>query len=465
MRPALLKFQKAGVRQIEEFDGVVLLADQMGLGKTAQSLYWAANYLPDNAKIVIICPASLKINWQREARKFCGLRAVILSGLTPPNEDVLNYGRVFIFNYDILVNRAGQKNSWLTLIRKLKPDLVICDECHMIKSLKAKRTKAVREICKKVKHKIMISGTPLTNRPAELFSALNILHPKEFPSFVSFGWRYCDPKTTPWGVVYTGAKNLSELHARLTDLCMIRRLKKDVLTELPDKIHSTIPLELSNRKEYDKAENDFIRWLIELSPEKARTAEKAEYLVRRGYLRRLAGSLKLKQVTEWITDFMEETDEKLIFFGIHTKFLEPLYENFKKIAVLVNGSVSAKKRQVAFDSFVSDKKIRLFVGNIQAAGVGWNGQVACHVGFGELPDTPGELSQAADRAHRFGQTRSVHCHYLVSQNTIEEKMCDMLLEKQKVLTSVLDGGADLGFNFEAQVDRLLIDSYKKKGKK
>lgn len=462
----LHKFQRIGVRKIEQFDGVALLADEMGLGKTIQSLHWAANYLPTSAKIVIICPASLKTNWQREARRHCNLRSVIVSGMVPAHADILKHGRVFIFNYDILVGRGNNKTklNWVSLIKKLKPDLVICDECHMIKSLKAKRTKAVREICKNVKHRIMISGTPLTNRPSELFSALNILLPKQFPSFVQYGWRYCDPKTTPWGVVYDGAKNLDELHSRLTELCMIRRLKKDVLKELPDKIHTTIPLELKDRREYDKAEQNFIKWLIAISPEKARKAKKAEYLVRRSYLRNLAGKLKTSQVIDWIENFMEETDEKLIFFGVHVEFLQTIYEKFKKLSVLVNGSVQQKKRQALFDSFVSNPKIRLFIGNIQAAGVGWNGQVACHVAFGELPDTPGELSQAADRAHRFGQTRTVQCHYLVSENTIEEKMCDVLMGKQKVLSSVLDGGDSVGFNFEARVDELLISQYKKKGK-
>lgn len=457
MLTELYRFQTKGVLKIEQFDGRALLADDMGLGKTIQAWAWAFNFLPPNATIVIITPASLKLNWQREGMHHFNLRSEVLSGLVPHTSRLLR-GRKYIINYDVLFGRKGQKLTWMQVLSELKPDLVICDECHYIKSLNTKRTKAVKQICKDAPHVIMISGTPLTNRPAELFPALNILHPAEFPSFSQYGWRYCSPKMTPWGMNYSGASNLDELHERLSNLCMIRRRKKDVLKQLPDKTRSVIPIDLSaaDRKEYNKAEKEFISWLRNFNPTAAKKAERAEYLVKRGYLKRLAGSLKLNAVMEWIENFLTESDEKLIFFGIHKKFLQPIYQRFKEDAVLVNGSVNSSDRQKAFDAFTNQKKKRLFIGNIQAAGVGWNGQVASNVAFGEMGWTPGEHTQAEDRAHRIGQTRGVMCHYLVSAGTIEESLCKIIQEKQQTLTSILDGNNEVELDIMIKLNQELL---------
>lgn len=453
----LYKFQREDVFKIEEFGGRVLLASEMGTGKTAQALYWANNYLHNKSTILVICPASIKWNWQREAARFCNLRGEVLSGRKPAHKR-LPPGRLYIINYDLLPAKAGDEVSWLGLFVALQPDLVIVDECHMIKSREAKRTKAVKLICNTAPHVIMISGTPLTNRPAELFPALNILYPKEFPSFTSFAWRYCDPRQKPWGMEFKGATHLEELHAKLNDLCMIRRRKRDVLKQLPAKTRNVILIELNSaaKKEYNKAEKDFIQWLRKLSPAKARSAERAEYLVKRGYLKRLAGILKQGQCIEWLENFLEETDEKLIFFGVHKKFLRPIYEHFKQTAVMVDGSVCGKDRQIAFDSFTNLKKKRLLIGNNQAAGVGWNGQIASNVAFGELGWTPGEHTQAEDRTHRIGQQRGVMCHYLVSKGTLEENLCLILQEKQEVLTSVLDGSNETELDIMIRLEEAMF---------
>lgn len=463
MTTELYRFQKKGVRKIEQFGGRALLADEMGLGKTIQALTWTVNFLSPKATVLIICPASLKLNWQREAMHHYNLRCEVLSQLTPPSTK-LPRGRKYIINYDVLFGRKGQELTWMKVLTDLKPDLIICDECHYIKGMDAQRTKAVRIICKDVPHIIMISGTPMTNRPAELFPALNILCPEEFPSFSQYGWRYCSPKMTPWGINWSGAANLEELHERLSEICMVRRRKKDVLKQLPDKIRTVVPIELKekDRKEYLKAEREFITWLRKLSPAKARSAEKAEYLVKRGYLKRLAGSLKLEATMEWIENFLTESDEKLIFFGIHKAFLQPIYDKFKDRAVLVNGSVNSSDRQKAFDAFTTKKEKRLFIGNIQAAGVGWNGQIATNVAFGEMAWTPGEHTQAEDRAHRIGQTRGVMCHYLVSAGTIEESLCKLIQEKQQTLTSVLDGDDSVELDISIKLEQILLRNRLKK---
>ena len=459
----LYRYQRKGVRKIDQFDGRVLLADDMGLGKTIQALWWGKHYLPADSTIVVICPASVKFQWQREAALHVNMRSEVLSGLIPPHGQ-LPPGKMFIINYDILNGRQEQSNSWLHLLMDLNPDLVIVDECHYIKGMNTKRTKAVRLLCHYAPHVIMLSGTPLTNRPIELFPALNIICPDESPSYGRYAWRYCGPRRTPWGMEFKGATNLDELHDRLNETCMIRRKKCDVLKDLPAKTRTVIPLELppGAKKEYLKAEREFIQWLAKLSPAKARSAERAEYLVKRGYLKRLAAALKLPLVIKWLEDFLQETDEKLIFFGVHKLFLKPVYEHFKKCSVFVDGSVTGRKRQRQFDAFSQQKARRLLVGNIQAAGTGWNGQAANHVAFGELDWVPGIDTQAEDRTHRIGQLNPVTCHYLVSEGTIEEYLCMILQEKQKVLTNVLDGTQDVELDIMLKLEEKLMSKYGRK---
>lgn len=439
-------------------NGLYVTNDFIITHNTIQALSWIDNYLDKRATVVIVCPSSIKWNWQKEALRHFNLRTEVLSGSTPSKRR-LPLGKKYIINYDILYARRGKKRKgWVDLLVELEPDLVIVDECQYIKTMSSKRTKAVKQLCADAPHVIMISGTPLTNRPAELYPTLNILHPDEFKSFSSFGWRYCKPEFKPWGLEFKGASNIEELHEKLNSLCMIRRRKSDVLSELPPKVHNVIPVELkpADYKEYKRAEKEFIQWLLELSPHKAKKAAKAEYLVKRGYLLRLASSLKLNQTIDWIENMLEEIEDKLIFFGVHINFLTPIYEHFKHRAVMVNGSVSGEKRERAFESFIKCPKTKLLVGNINAAGVGWNGQVASHVAFGELPWTPGELSQATDRAHRIGQKNSVTCHYLVSKDTAEESLCEILQKKSKVLSNVMDGDDSNKFEIQELLERAIL---------
>lgn len=439
----LYEFQKEGVRQIQSQGGVALLADEMGCGKTIQALTWAKKYL-DRGPIVVVCPATIKINWQREARKHIDMRSIILERKQPPPGGLKSHpGKFYIINYDILGN-PNDPNSWVNVLKSIHPQLVIADEVHYAKSRDSQRTKALRYLCRGVPHRVMISGTPLTNRPAELWPILNILKPKEFNSFWSYGIRYCDPRKTPWGWDMRGASNLEELHDILSSTLMIRRLKKDVMGQLPVKIRTVQQLEISDRKEYTQAETNFIKWLRTQSKKKATSAASAEKLVQMGYLKRLAASLKMKSVMKWIEDFLEECDDKLLIYGVHKSILDQIHSKYQKKAVLVTGEVRKQKRQNAIDRFNDDPSIRMMVGNVQAAGVGWSCTSAGHVLFVEMPWMPGELTQAEDRIHGIGRgIGSAQYYYLVARGTIEEKLVQILHKKQHILDQTLDGKAGI----------------------
>lgn len=462
MRPRPYSFQKEGVRLIQHFGGRCLLADDMGLGKTPQALWWSDKYLGP-VPIVIICPENLKINWKREAKKFCNIDAEILYHRTPPRRLPVNTDQTYIINYDIIgaVQRPEdwpRLHTWGNLLRKLRPGLVIIDECQYIKSMKAKRTHAVRQLCEGVPHALGLSGGPLVNNPAEMWPILNILRPKKYPVFSDFAFKWCDAKPTRWGWQFTGGKNLPRLNRQLKKIVMVRRRKEDVLTDLPPVINSIIPFALSKegRAEYEDAESNFLTWLRRKSPKLARRAAKAEALARMGYLKRLAAELKLKYVQAWIDDFLEESNEKLLAFGIHKKILRPLESHFGKLSVRVDGSVVRHARQAAIDRFNTKKDCRLFLGQIDAAGVGWSCRTSSAVGHMELAWTATQHRQATDRARGIGRGikgRPTNVYWFVAEGTIEEKLCELIQKKAHIVDAVLDGREMVDF---ALFDELMV---------
>jgi SWI/SNF-related matrix-associated actin-dependent regulator 1 of chromatin subfamily A len=235
---------------------------------------------------------------------------------------------------------------------------------------------------------------------------------------------------------------------------MIRRLKKDVLQELPDKIYSFVPLELDNENEYLEAEKDFIAWIRkEKGDEAANRIKTAEALVKVEGLKQLSVKGKLKQSIEWIKDFLE-SGEKLVVFCTHRFVVDALMNEFKD-AVKVDGGLSANQKQEAVDAF-QDGDTKLFVGNIQAAGIGLTLTASSNVVFLELDWSPSKHDQASDRCHRIGQKDAVNIYYLLAKDTIEERIAKILDEKRILIDAVLDGK-------ETEQDSLLcalINSYK-----
>lgn len=448
LKTAPRAYQWDGVDAIDEFDGRALLADEMGLGKSLQALLWAA----ENSyarPILIICPASLKWNWEREVRTHFGVRSLILEGRKPPHNAIrlLKSAEVVIINYDILP-------EWRKPIKRARFKLVILDEVHMIGNPGTLRSQNVKSICRRPPFVIGLTGTPFNNRPAELYPILNILRPDEYNSPYAFYHRYCRPRRRPWGWEFKGATRIPELRRRLKEDCMVRRLKKHVAHELPEKLRTMQVLDIK-RKEYDHALEDFLGWLRTRSKHAAIKAAKAEQLVRMGYLKRLAAELKLPKVMDWTAEYLDRTDTKLILFGIHKPIVQGLFDRFRKVAVVVDGSVPKHERQVRVDRFSSDPKTRILIGNIRAAGVGFNMIKATDVGFAEFGWTPGEHKQAEDRAHRLGQTQDVTCHYFVARGTIEEMLCDLIQKKQETSDAILGDDATEDFTQLDIFDQLL----------
>lgn len=428
LKGILRPFQNEGVAFIDSNKGNALVADEQGLGKTIETIAWLHLH-PECRPAIVVCPSFLKLNWERECHAWLtNPKTVILKGTKPYSFK----GDIIIINYDIIFD-------WYKELRKRNPQILIMDEVQYIKSDKAKRTKAVKMFAKSIPNKLGLSGTPIENRPIEISNAIFIIKPDLFPNPWHFKQRYCSPKHNGFGWDFNGASNIAELHRILIGTIMIRRKKEDVLKDLPDKVYSYIPMELSNEKEYFEAEADFISWLKkEKGVEAAKKASATVALSSIEALKQLAVKGKLKQSIEWIEDFLE-SGKKLVVFTTHHFVIDELINHFSKIAVRVDGRVNITDRQRSVDIFQHNPEIKLFIGNIEAAGVGITLTAACDVVFLELPWSPGKLVQASDRVHRIGQKNAVNIYFLLSSGTIEERIAKLLDAKLKVITAVLDG--------------------------
>lgn len=447
---------------MEEHDNRVLNANSMGLGKTFETLLSIKRNLSKKDTVIVVCPKTIKETWRRQAIQHINRLATVLNGTRPPKKVVnrLKKGGIYVVNWDILTH-------WVKYLKRLKPTMVVGDEIQRIKNPASKRTRAFKELCKRVPMVHALGGTGgLENRPIELFPVLNILWPDQFPSYRMYGRRYCGAVFKPWGWEYKGATRTKELRKRLIDLGMIRRRKEDVLKDLPAVQETVVPIEMrpADMKEYREAERDLIAWLRRTNPKAASSARKAERLVRFNHLKGLIAQLKVKYVVEWIDTFLDEGDDKLVAFGWHKAAVRGLHEHYDGRSVMVNGSVVGDKRQTAIDAFNNLRNKKVFFGNIKAAGEGWSCTSSSTVMFFEFGWTPSEHNQCKDRVRGIGRGtgKKVQVYYLTALGTLEEDLIKLIQRKQKVLDAVLDGKRTPGgFNVQDELERLLM----RKGRK
>ena len=430
-------YQEKGVTEITKFKGRCLLALDMGLGKTLITCEWLRQN-PDALPAVVVCPASVKSNWEWHINEVLRSGVDIADGKTPPSgQRMRDRQSILVVNYDIL-------SEWEEHITKqLQPKTLVLDESQYCANRGSNRTKSCLRLSRQTTNLIASSGTPLLNRPVELWPTLNMLRPDLYGSFWSFGQRFCEPRMTPWGWQYKGATNTRTLRRELRRNLMYRVTKTDVLKTLPKKTRHVHILEIDRKDEYEFAERDFVRWLQRKRPELRRRKKQVQAirLQRAGALKQLAVKLKARRTVRWINQWLEDNPEKkLIVFAWHIKMVDVLERRCQSKSVVIKGGVSSKKRKQAVQAFRTDDSIRLCIGNIRAMGTGLDGlQIASDVVFTELDWSPAVHEQAEDRSHRRGQQSAVHVHYLVAGGTIEEKLCGLLQDKKSVVSQVLDG--------------------------
>jgi SWI/SNF-related matrix-associated actin-dependent regulator 1 of chromatin subfamily A len=419
-----------------------ILADDMGLGKTTSTII--ASLETGAKKILIVCPASLKINWQREIANYSDRSVYIAEGKKFSDDHDF-----VIVNYDILKNFHDIKEKDKSEIMKINFDLVIMDEAHMISNPQAQRTKIANDIASKSNRVWLLSGTPMTSRPMNYYNLLNLVDSPVAMNWMAYAKRYCNGfqfsvgKRKVWNV--TGASNLDELRER-TSTHILRRLKEEVL-DLPEKIITPVYLRLKS-KDYEELMGEYFDW-YDQNPE-----ESSSLTIQFGKLmkvRKVIAQEKINNTIELAENIIEQ-GKKVIIFTNFTDTLNQIYNHFGKSAVYLDGSCSKFHRQNAVDEFQTNDKIKVFVGNLKAAGVGITLTSAEAVIMNDLSFVPAEHSQAEDRSHRIGQKNSTSVYYPLFENTIEGAIYDILNRKKKIISTVM--GDDM-FDDASTIEEML----------
>jgi SWI/SNF-related matrix-associated actin-dependent regulator 1 of chromatin subfamily A len=443
-----LPYQRAGIAFALGKSGT-LIADEMGLGKTIQAI-GVINADPTIRTVLVVCPASLKLNWRNELHKWCSRDPEVFvfpeCGVLPSVNGQLYTAdglTIVVVNYDQL------KKVPITLTF----DLVIVDEAHYAKNPKAQRTKHVKDIAARAKRRILLSGTPIMNRPVELWSLLQITDPETWdpPGFVKgrpagagegagffrFAKRYCDAKEVWHGRSkhwdFSGSSNLPELQEKLRSTCMIRRLKADVLSDLPPKRRQIVvlnaPVDDSEADAFPELSYDDV--IDVLSRDRVAFTELSK-------ARHATALKKVPAAIEHINEALEGSD-KIIVFAHHQDVIDELEKGlFGHGVVTITGATVQEARQRHVEMFQNDPGTRIIIGSIGAMGVGHTLTASSHVIFVEQSWVPAEMTQGEDRAHRIGQRESVLVQLLVTDRSVDANIMQTIVAKQEVADLALD---------------------------
>ena len=432
-------YQKEGIAYALKYKRCIF-GDQPGLGKTLQAIGTVT--IAKSYPCLVICPAALKINWQREFKKFAGKQALILDDRNKGSWQRYIETKccdIFITNYESLkkffVLRVKDDTRFTMKSIEFDPRIslfrsVIIDESHKCKSIKTQQSKFVEGICKGKEYILELTGTPVVNDNTDLIQQLKIMgRLEDFGGYKFFVDRYCDGLRK--------SSNLKELNWRLWNTCFFRREKSKVLTQLPDKSRQYIEVDISNRREYDKAENDLIQYLKDYKnayDDKIAKALRGEVMVRMGILKSISARGKIKVFSEFIHDVIDG-GEKLIVFA----YLKDVVHELKKLfpdAVLVTGDENPSQKQMSVDRFQNEPNCKLIILNYKSGGTGLTLTASSRVAFIEFPWTFSDCEQAEDRAHRNGQKNNVNCYYYLGKDTIDRYMYDVIQTKKSIANGV-----------------------------
>jgi SWI/SNF-related matrix-associated actin-dependent regulator 1 of chromatin subfamily A len=417
----------------------------MGTGKTMMAMI--ACEIENIFPCIVITPASVKYNWFEQWKKLFPARSVsiIESDRSDFSCDVL------IMTYDAVGTKeeVDDKVSYdlkYDQLKKITFRGIICDEAQRLKNGKSIRSRTVRKLAKKIEYRFMLTGTPVLNRPSEIINILSTLGQFDplFGNWKDFVYKYCAAFQTRYGLDYSGASNTIELNKKLKEACYFRVEKRDVLKDLPSREETVLEVELSNRREYIKAQIDLFSYLNDnVSAEKANNALMAEQLVLISTLLRLSAEGKREAIEEWVDDFLESTNDKLVVFGVHTEILKNLAKKYKSDIII--GEVDNKKRHSIIKNFQVSKSRILFM-NILTGGEGIDGlQNVCNTMlFIELPYRPTDIEQAISRIERSGQKSNISIYYMLGKDSFDQDMWQLLNEKSIVTDAVNAGKVSKG---------------------
>lgn len=436
----------------------------VGTGKSLCSVLYAEmlNLFP----CMVVCPASVKSGWLREWKETNPNRRVSIISTSSPPEDF--EADVIVINYDILGKRVTKENGKTSLeirldgMKKKSFSLVIADEIHFLKNRKSIRSKSFKKLIHKVPSVIGLTGTLIMNRPAELLNILMLIERiKEIAPDDQyhhyFFERYCNMKETNFGMDISGASNIKELNRLLKECCYFQVSKRDALKELPPISENVVECEITNKRAYKKAKGDLLQFIEDKfkDEEKVEKAARAELLVKLSTLKQLSLEGKEKFIKKWVEEWMEANEEeKLLVFASQSAILTKIAGEFKE-GLLITGGTTTKKRDEILQKFFLQKESRVLFANIGCLGTGVDGlqKVCSNMAILELPPRPSDLVQAIGRLERSGQENPVTIQYLLSTETIDQDLWEMLKGKKDV-TDMLNKG------FQDDTSLMILQKYK-----
>lgn len=436
----------------------------VGCGKTKMAIFYAEmlNLFP----CMVVCPASVKSGWLREWKETNPDRRVSIISTSSPPEDF--EADVIVINYDILGKRVTKENGKTSLeirldgMKKKSFSLVIADEIHFLKNRKSIRSRSFKKLIHKVPSVIGLTGTLIMNRPAELLNILILIERiKEITPDDQyhhyFFERYCNMKETNFGLDISGASNIKELNRLLKECCYFQVSKRDALKELPPISENVVECEITNKRAYKKAKGDLLQFIEDKfkDEEKVEKAARAEFLVKLSTLKQLSLEGKEKFIKKWVEEWMEANEEeKLLVFASQSTILTKIAGEFKE-GLLITGSTTTKKRDEILQKFFLQKESRVLFANIGCLGTGVDGlqKVCSNMAILELPPRPSDLVQVIGRLERSGQENPVTIQYLLSPETIDQDLWEMLKGKKDV-TDMLNKG------FQDDTSLMVLQKYK-----
>lgn len=436
----------------------------VGTGKSLCSVLYAE--MLDLFPCMVVCPASVKSGWLREWKETNPNRRVSIISTSSPPEDF--EADVIVINYDILGKRVTKENGKTSLeirldgMKKKSFSLVIADEIHFLKNRKSIRSKSFKKLIHKVPSVIGLTGTLIMNRPAELLNILMLIErikeiAPEDQYHHYFFERYCNMKETNFGMDISGASNIKELNRLLKECCYFQVSKRDALKELPPISENVVECEITNKRAYKKAKGDLLQFIEDKfkDEEKVEKAARAEFLVKLSTLKQLSLEGKEKFIKKWVEEWMEANEEeKLLVFASQSTILTKIAGEFKE-GLLITGSTTTKKRDEILQKFFLQKESRVLFANIGCLGTGVDGlqKVCSNMAILELPPRPSDLVQVIGRLERSGQKNPVTIQYLLSPETIDQDLWEMLKGKKDV-TDMLNKG------FQDDTSLMILQKYK-----
>lgn len=433
----LLPYQRDGVEFLTTRQHA-MLCDEMGLGKTIQAIA-AINKLGAR-KVLIVCPATLKLNWYKELDKWLEKTRVIqvlyqTKCIIDPGTDIV------IVNYD-LISHGSHGHAAPGLIAKQILDrewaVGIFDECHYLKNMASLRSKVIlqkNKVASRCIYKWFLTGTPVLNRPSELYPIFKAVFPDviwPYVLYTRYVRHFCGGYFDGYKLCDKGASNIEELARRIKRSgIMLRRLKADVLASLPEKQYQLIPVASKDTFGLSGLISKTISWRNRIIKHQKLEGDLGEI----AEVRHRFAQLKLPYCIDHLHGLLENIN-KVVVFAYHTDIIDKLHQEFGEISVVLDGRTSQTAREEAVKKFQEDPTCRVFIGQIQAAGVGITLTAASTVVFIESSWVPGEVEQAIDRCHRIGQKDSVLAQFLIVDDSIEEHMLATIIRKLKTIRQI-----------------------------